>query len=807
MTDPADQAEERAGLLGQALDRLGAALERVLPEAVGRVVEDLGQSAVDEPDARERQGLQTVSAILRAEARARAQGAAKALRERADKCLEYTRHARDENQALALIEEEELQQQIFAAEVARAARHACSADYAGYTGRIRSLLPRLWESDELNPAGARTVAAAAVTAFARLGATGRAAVVLRESLARHLPAPVARVIDEVDAWLRGQGVRPRSPADVEMPAEPAAAATPATGAPDTGAPDTGASAAAPSRPLDGLPASSARPPPAASDAGIRSIDATAQTADAARKLGRSAFANDPGRAPLQVLATLQPVVEIERDAVAFAHSIDSLPYSRESRAGFFGNVRDRLRAAGVPPAQLSVIEVVAAMFDYVIDDRRLPEAAKPLIWRMQQPVVALALLDPAYLGDEPRSLRRLVENLGAIVNAYADDLTRGSELHRRLETVVRAVEIVAGALQTRSAVMARQVEQRIRARRAQRHPADRPAGQRTRITRGNPRPPQSARLSPTAEPRTRARGRPQRLVTILGERLDRHEVPESVREFVLNVWLRHLRTALLRDGEDSAEFKLSLQVVDDLLWSLDGTRERQSRRVLGAEDPAADPTAGPGPEGDRRSRRGVQAVLRRTVPDPPAQDAAPRRTRVRRDRGASSDTAPAAARAITRAARARGRAAPGCRATGASRRPRRLRRPRRPRRRPPRKRGGRRSADGDGAGVDSAGLDRSGRHAASAGCSRCCRRSTSATCRRHRTGGRNPDAGRRERCGAGDWLKIHGRDGDAGAREGGVDQCAAHGRADGAAPGSSRAVDARVSELLERLVRPGEAVR
>ena len=41
--------------------------------------------------------------------------------------------------------------------------------------------------------------------------------------------------------------------------------------------------------------------------------------------------------------------------------------------------------------------------------------------------MALALLDPAYLGDEPRSLRRLVEHFGAISVAFSDDLTRGSE--------------------------------------------------------------------------------------------------------------------------------------------------------------------------------------------------------------------------------------------------------------------------------------------------------------------------------------------------------------------------------------------
>jgi hypothetical protein len=614
-----DSPGDRVELLGQTLERLGRALERLLPEVIGRVVEDLEQSVAHEPDPRERQGLQSVCAMLRIESRSRALDASRALRDRAHKCLEFGRHARNEDHALALIEEEELQQQIFAGEVARAARGLSERDYDGYTGRIRALLPGLWESDELNPAGARTVAAAASVGFARLGDAGRSSVLLRESLLRYLPGYVARVIDEVDAWLRAQGIEPlhlpeasaAAGQGVDLPVQ-APAATP-RGTPSVSA-DARASAQRASGDVrvelrgesrgdaslesgaggrragdraSGERSSGSRRVDvsvASTDEPVRAIEVTVQAASAASTLGRSALAAAPARAPLQILPTLQPVVEVERDAVAFAHSIDALPYSRESRAGFFGNVRERLRAAGVAPAQLSVIEVVAAMFDYVVDDRRLPEAAKPLIWRMQQPVVALALLDPAYLGDEPRSLRRLVENLGAIVNAYADDVTRGSELHRRLETVVRAVEIVAGALQTRSAVMARQVETEYgRAERNVTQLIERLVTERASLESAPGR--RNRRDYRRRPGREREQEVTQRLSAILVERLDRHQVPDSVREFVLNVWLRHLRTAMLRDGENSAEFKVALEVVDDLLWTLDGTRERRSRRVLAQKIP------------------------------------------------------------------------------------------------------------------------------------------------------------------------------------------------------------------------------
>jgi hypothetical protein len=281
-----------------------------------------------------------------------------------------------------------------------------------------------------------------------------------------------------------------------------------------------------------------------------------------------------------VLPTLQPVVELERDAVAFAHSIGVSPYGREARARFFGNARSRLHDAQVPPAQLAVVDLVAAMFDYVIDDHRLPESVKPMIWRLQQPTLALAILDPAYLGDEPRSLRRLIENLGAIANAFADDMSRGGELHRRLETVARS-EIVAAPADPPRSWRAGRHEHPCG---AQCDPADRTAGaraQRLESTKAK----QNRRDYRRRPSREREEEVTVRLSVMLGERLERHRVPESVREFLLNVWLRQLRTAALRDGEESGEVKVAMQVVDDLLWSLDTQILRGGRRELAVRIP------------------------------------------------------------------------------------------------------------------------------------------------------------------------------------------------------------------------------
>jgi len=178
----------------------------------------------------------------------------------------------------------------------------------------------------------------------------------------------------------------------------------------------------------------------------------------------------------------------------------------------------------------------------------------------------------------------MVENIAAIAVGYADDVTRGSELHRRLETVVRAIEVVSNAYRARSTVLGEQVRrEHQRAVQGVSQLVNRVAKERAELAstpdRRNRR---DFRRRPTRE---RENEVTRELEATLRERIGRTDVPESVRDFLLDVWLRHLRTAVLRDGVGSPSYALAMQVVDDLLWSLDASGPRQSRRQLASRIP------------------------------------------------------------------------------------------------------------------------------------------------------------------------------------------------------------------------------
>jgi len=322
------------------------------------------------------------------------------------------------------------------------------------------------------------------------------------------------------------------------------------------------------------------PAPAIEAAG----DAIVHATTVSDVLGRQPFASGRPEAAYRFASGLPRPDALQEDAVAFAHHVGVAPYTREARQRYFDALRHRMLAAEVAPGQIAALDLVASLFDYVVDDARMPPAAQPLLWRLQHPALTLAALDAGYLGDDRRSVRRLVENLAAIAVAYADDVTQGSELYRRLDTVVRAVEVVSHAFQSRSTVLGEQVRREYqRAAQGVTQLVSRVANERRAL---DATPGRRNRRDYTRRPsREREQVVTRRLESELHERIDRHEVPDSVRDFLLGVWLRHLRTAMLRDGEGSSSYRLALQVVDDLLWSLDAGGPRPSRRQLASRIP------------------------------------------------------------------------------------------------------------------------------------------------------------------------------------------------------------------------------
>jgi hypothetical protein len=587
-----DHIREVAGL------RLSAVVGTLLP----RLADELDAAATDATESRTRRALQEAAQVLREEADIRCESAAGALDELHFESLQEPvvtggSQARQPAATPApgsdyeLLTEAALADELVAQALAGKVREALEAAYPAYLDRLAQLTGTEADEDH-SPLGARALASAVVTALRPYTSDPLTREAVEAALLRHAAMPLREIIAAADRRMAEQGILPRLPRIVLFPSLRRAVA-------GTSRAVKGSGTVRVAPPAPAVPAATppARSPAAPSDPAIDGRKAFAgAVAETARRIVKNATAatvlgtnpmvgsRDP-HSSFRQAGLLPGVDSLERDAIAFAHRVGHAPFSTEARQEFFSQLRGQMSSAGVEPAQLATVDLVAAMFDYAADQERIPDPARPLMWRLQLPAITLACLDPGFLSDEPRSVRRLVEQVAAIATAYPDDMARGSELHGRLQTVVRAVEVVAHAFQVRSQVLAEQVRMEYRRATAgmgqlvskvtrERRDLEANAGRRNR---------RDYRNRPSREREFEISGRIEKLLT---ERLKDRQVPESVAEFLKGVWLRHLRTAVLRDGEESAGYQAALQVVDDLLWTLDSQGSRQSRGELAQRIPA-----------------------------------------------------------------------------------------------------------------------------------------------------------------------------------------------------------------------------
>jgi len=223
-------------------------------------------------------------------------------------------------------------------------------------------------------------------------------------------------------------------------------------------------------------------------------------------------------------------------------------------------------------------------FEQVRGRGPLPLALEPLLMRLRLPFTVLMSLDPGFLRDDRRSLGRFLEALCEAARLAPEQISEQSPLLQQLEMAVRAIEVMAQQAQVRARVLHGQLERELQRT---------SHGVSTVLARLE-RERDQLRRSDSKSNRRDLRRRPSRekeiqvtdaVRNILLRKIENRPLPESVTAFLQEVWVRHLRTAILRDGERSPQFHRALGVVDDLVWTLDIQQQGTSRSQLARRIP------------------------------------------------------------------------------------------------------------------------------------------------------------------------------------------------------------------------------
>lgn len=232
------------------------------------------------------------------------------------------------------------------------------------------------------------------------------------------------------------------------------------------------------------------------------------------------------------------------------------------------------------------INLVSMLFEFILDDRSLPDSLKALIGRLQIPMLKVAVQDHSFFDSASHPARRLLNELGSAALGWSGkDSRQQDKLLQKMENIVHRLlneftddpVIFADMLQDFTEFYGTErrrselVEQRVR---------DAEEG-RART--------QQARL---------------RIKQELNQRLLGKTLPETVVQLLQDNWSQVLLLRLLKHGDDSAEWQDNLQLVDELIWSIgehhdqaDGERLKAlvpqlvTRLRTGFEEAALDPFA------------------------------------------------------------------------------------------------------------------------------------------------------------------------------------------------------------------------
>jgi len=221
-----------------------------------------------------------------------------------------------------------------------------------------------------------------------------------------------------------------------------------------------------------------------------------------------------------------------------------------------------LRSTGVlSQLETMLLDIVVRLFDYILDDKRLPEPIKAQIGRLQIPILKVAMLDKAFFAQKMQSAHRLLDLIAEagwgwdatdvldiklqkkidqivqrIVGQFNDDLALFAEALTDYESYSAQEKQLSDELTARSAQFLRQREHSEMAQYA---------AHKATLTS-----------------------------------LHNKQVPAPIRDFLLENWEKRLIYTDLKYGANSKEWQECVGTMNDLLWSLTPKTDKDERRQL-----------------------------------------------------------------------------------------------------------------------------------------------------------------------------------------------------------------------------------
>jgi hypothetical protein len=239
-------------------------------------------------------------------------------------------------------------------------------------------------------------------------------------------------------------------------------------------------------------------------------------------------------------------------------------YSPAGVARVAGELRQKtaeLKNKAETKSEKATIEIVALMFQAILQEDRIPPGIRVWFARLQMPVLRVALAEPDFFGTLSHPARQLIDRMGSCVMGFDASGINGSALETEIKRVVQVIEqypetgkrvyqlvyeefqkflaqFLTGKASTQKLVgVAQQVEEK-----------------------------ETLTIQYTIEMRNMLKDMPVR---------------DEIREFLFKVWAEVLAVAAVRKGPQHAETLALKKSATDLVWAASAKPNRSDRaRVI-----------------------------------------------------------------------------------------------------------------------------------------------------------------------------------------------------------------------------------
>jgi hypothetical protein len=436
---------------------------------------------------------------------------------------------------LSLADDDQINDELLIQNLAKVLGNACEAELKDLRVRVAHMLGEAAVRESRDPIGPEAVTAALKEIAWQQDSPRPARTLLLELLVQALRTPLPVLYQEINALLIARKVLPRIRHAVKRD-KPRVTARQSAGAAHGESPVDEAEATGIIHRLFGGGAA----------AGLPGDGALAGCAPGGR---------DPG--------VVHALTRLQQGDKGVTLGLDSFELPLENCAT--SNVLHGLIETGIGrhlgAVDAIIIDVVAALFDYIFEDPHVPGVIKGLIGRLQIPVLKLAILDHSFFSNRGHAARRLVNTLAQSASAWDGEITAESPLYRFAEPLVARIQntfgedvgVFGAALSELEAFLAEQ-ERRAEAQAAH-FTGELEQQERLEIARVVANNATTAYLSNLA-------------------------LPESVRSFIGDTWHGVLVQAALAGSGDGARWQEAAATMDNLVWSVQPLRGAEDRQKL-----------------------------------------------------------------------------------------------------------------------------------------------------------------------------------------------------------------------------------